>query len=157
MSKRNVAIASVALVATGAWHPVVHRDDRSSNVVTQVGVAGDAWNVDYCALAVVGGGSEWVARSESGFSIVELHNAKGQVIASKRLLSDRAETDLSWRIFSGADIPMNIPDTALIIKRRTALGRRLQEIRDKIVAAGAADLDWDGVELERDFRRGETG
>lgn len=38
---------------------------------------------------------------------------------------------------------------------RTALGRRLREIRQRIEASGASLLDWDGIERERKERRGE--
>ena len=40
---------------------------------------------------------------------------------------------------------------------RTALGRRLLELRAKIVAAGTPLLDWDGVEREVRERRGDLG
>jgi hypothetical protein len=38
---------------------------------------------------------------------------------------------------------------------RTALGKRLWEIRDRIRASGAAELDWVDVEREVAARRGE--
>lgn len=38
---------------------------------------------------------------------------------------------------------------------RTALGRRLWEIRSRIVASGEPLLDWDGIEGELAERRGE--
>ena len=40
---------------------------------------------------------------------------------------------------------------------RTALGRRLLELRAKIIAAGIPLLDWDGVEREVQERRGGLG
>ena len=38
---------------------------------------------------------------------------------------------------------------------QTALGKRLVEIRAKIIASGEPLLDWDGVEKEIADRRGE--
>lgn len=40
---------------------------------------------------------------------------------------------------------------------RTELGRRLWEIRKRIVAAGMATMTWDDIERELAERRGETG
>lgn len=38
---------------------------------------------------------------------------------------------------------------------RTELGRRLREIRERIVASGQPLLDWDGLDREIQRRRGE--
>lgn len=40
---------------------------------------------------------------------------------------------------------------------RTALGKRLWQLRRRIIASGATLLDWDGVEREVRKRRGERG
>jgi len=39
---------------------------------------------------------------------------------------------------------------------RTELGRKLHEIRRRIVAAGQPMLDWDGFDREMQERRGES-
>ena len=39
---------------------------------------------------------------------------------------------------------------------RTALGKRLMEIRKKIVDSGVPLLDWEEIEREKALRRGET-
>jgi hypothetical protein len=40
---------------------------------------------------------------------------------------------------------------------RTELGRRLWQIRQKILASGQPLLDWEGLEMELRARRGEPG
>ncbi|MBC8507633.1 MAG: hypothetical protein H8D34_22430 [Chloroflexi bacterium] len=49
--------------------------------------------------------------------------------------------------------PLSKPVT--VFRPKTALARRLWEIRQQIVASGAPLLDWDGVERTLAERRGE--
>lgn len=46
--------------------------------------------------------------------------------------------------------------TGLLQQRRTPLGRRLQALRDKLVATGVPLLDWDGIANEVAARRGQS-
>jgi hypothetical protein len=49
------------------------------------------------------------------------------------------------------------PAPVAAYRPRTALGRRLLELRARIVATGMPLLDWDGVEREVRERRGDLG
>ena len=48
------------------------------------------------------------------------------------------------------------PGKRLGSEGRTALGKRLRAIRQKLISAGEPLLDWDGIDKEIAERRGES-
>jgi hypothetical protein len=51
--------------------------------------------------------------------------------------------------------PLLLPKARTIFPSRTALGRRLRELRAQVIAAGEPLLDWDELRQELAERRGE--
>lgn len=76
-----------------------------------------------------------------------------QIPPRKRHFSETALFGLSPEVDWATVTPLSEP--VMTFRPKTALARRLWEIRQQIVASGAPLLDWDGVERTLAERRGE--
>ena len=84
-------------------------------------------------------------RPESGTGIVLI---MPRMDTSQTGLEDDLSREATWRW-------RRLPPPVAAYRPRTALGRKLLELRARIVASGVPLLDWDGVERELSERRGE--